>query len=397
MSRDSVLAPGSMPGRIWGIMMRRPGAISGRALRSGVPILVGVLLVMGAPAGDPTPFPEPAIAFAPRSYICQRAQESLSIDGRATEPAWQAASWTAAFVDIEGPARPGPRFTTRAKLLWDDAAFYFFAELEEPDVWAKLTARDAVIYHDNDFEIFIDPDGDTQDYYELEVNAFGTEWDLILIKPYRDGGPAINAWDIQGLQTGIHIDGTLNRPGDRDRGWSVEIAIPWEVLGQCAHRTTPPQAGDQWRVNFSRVEWQTEVIDGTYRKLTDPESGKSLPEANWVWSPQGLINMHYPEMWGFVQFSAHPAGAGEAPFALSAAEEAKWALRRLYYRQQTHRRIHGTYAASVAALGLSDPRLADYAWPPELQTTANLFEAILRGPSGETWHIAQDGHTWSGE
>ena len=72
--------------------------------------------------------------------------------------------------------------------------------MEEPDVWGTLTERDAIIYNDNDFEVFIDPDGDTQMYYELEVNPLGTVFDLMLIRPYRDGGPPIIAWDIAGLQ-----------------------------------------------------------------------------------------------------------------------------------------------------------------------------------------------------
>ena len=59
-----------------------------------------------------------------------------------------------------------------------------------------MTERDSVIFRDNDFEVFIDPDGDTHAYYELEINALGTVWDLLLLKPYRDGGPAINGWDI---------------------------------------------------------------------------------------------------------------------------------------------------------------------------------------------------------
>ena len=85
------------------------------------------------------------------------------------------------------------------------------AEMDEPDVWGVLTERDSVIFHDNDFEIFIDPDGDTHAYYELEVNALGTPWDLMLITPYRDGGPAIHAWDIAGLQVGVRVRGTPPR------------------------------------------------------------------------------------------------------------------------------------------------------------------------------------------
>jgi len=209
------------------------------------------------------------IKFDTERYLCYRSNMQLNIDGKLDESIWQNADWTDSFVDIEGDLKPLPFYTTRAKMLWDDQYFYFGAELEEPHIWAKLTERDAVIYHDNDFEIFIDPDGDTHEYYELEVNALGTEWDLLLIKPYRDGAPAINAWDIQGLKTGIYIDGTLNNPNDTDKGWSVEIAIPWQVLKECAHRDTPPGDGDQWRINFSRVQWETKIVNGEYIKKTD--------------------------------------------------------------------------------------------------------------------------------
>ena len=94
----------------------------------------------------------------------------------------RSAPWTNSFVDIEGDLKPKPYHDTKAKMLWDENYFYFAALMEEPHVWGKLTDRDAVIYKDNDFEIFLDPDGDTHNYYELEVNALGTEWDLILTK-----------------------------------------------------------------------------------------------------------------------------------------------------------------------------------------------------------------------
>ncbi len=57
--------------------------------------------------------------------------------------------------------------------------------LGEPAIWGKLTKRDAIIYKDNDFEVFIDPDGDGLNYYELEINALGTIMDLFLKKPYN--------------------------------------------------------------------------------------------------------------------------------------------------------------------------------------------------------------------
>ena len=148
--------------------------------------------------------------------------------------------WTDLFVDIEGAARARPRFRTRVKMLWDSEFFYVGAELEEPHVWGTLTQHDSVIFHDNDFEVFIDPNGDNHEYYEFEINALNTGWDLLLPRPYKDGGAAVVSWEIPGLKTAVHVDGTLNDPRDMDNGWTVEIAFPWKVLGELAHKPVPP-------------------------------------------------------------------------------------------------------------------------------------------------------------
>jgi hypothetical protein len=233
----------------------------------------------------------------PRNYRAPHASAPPVIDGWLNDAAWRAADWTDLFVDIEGATKPKPRFDTRVKMLWDDTYFYVGAELREPHVWATLTQHDSVIFHDPDFEVFIDPDGDGLEYYEFEINARGTFWDLFLAKPYKQGGKAQNAWEIPGLKSAVWVEGTLNDPHDTDRGWSVELAFPWKVLGDFAHRPSPPHDGDQWRVNFSRVEWPIEIVKGAYRKPTGAR------EDNWVWSPQGAIDMHKPDRWGIVTFT----------------------------------------------------------------------------------------------
>ena len=335
-----------------------------------------------------------AAPFAPRSYVAYRPATAVTIDGKLDEPAWASAPWTEAFVDIEGDARPRPRFRTRAKMLWDDDYFYFAADMDEPDVWATLTKRDSIIFRDNDFEIFLDPDGDTHAYGELEVNALGTPWDLLLIKPYRDGGPAIHAWDIAGLKVGVDVRGTINRPGDRDDGWSVEIAMPWTILREIAPGHKPPTAGDRWRVNFSRVEWQTDVNAGTYVKRQRPGTADPLPEDNWVWSPQGAIDMHMPERWGFVQFSGLRGGTATEAFADDPNERVAWALRRLYYRQRTFRMNGGSYARSLDALGASDIRVDGLEFRPALEATATTYEISAGGFNRVVVHINQDGRVW---
>jgi cellulose/xylan binding protein with CBM9 domain len=332
--------------------------------------------------------------FAPRRYVVYRTASELRVDGRLNEPSWSAAPWTDAFVDIEGDRRPAPRLRTRAKMLWDDDYFYIGAEMEEPDVWATLTERDSVIFRDNDFEVFIDPDGDTHAYYELEVNALNTLWDLMLIKPYRDGGPAINGWDIAGLQSAVDVRGTINRPGDKDEGWSVEIAMPWKVLREASASRKTPQPGERWRVNFSRVQWDVDVAEGRYVKRLKPGSTDPLPEHNWVWSPQGAINMHMPERWGYVQFSRLRAGSETEAFVADANEPVKWALRRLYYRQRVFRAANHSYATTLDALGPLDIRVEGIDFRPGMQSTQSLYEITATGFDGGVVHIDQDGRVW---
>ncbi len=261
----------------------------------------------------------------PRGYVCYRAPEPIRIDGR-IDAQWNAAPWTADFADIEGAVRPNPRFRTRARMMWDAQYFYFAAELTEPHAWATLTNHDAVIFHDNDFEIFIDPNGDSHEYFEFEINALNTTWDLFLPKPYKDSGKADNGWEIPGLRSAIEVRGSLNDPRDRDEGWTVEVAIPWASFARGAHMPLPPRDADQWRVNFSRVEWRHQLTgDGKYQRVPGVEAD------NWVWSPQYAINMHLPELWGYVQFSTQTAGPVEF------RPDASWPERQnlqSYYRAQ---------------------------------------------------------------
>jgi hypothetical protein len=245
-----------------------------------------------------------AQAQTPKQYMCYRASSAIRIDGRLDDAAWRDAPWTDRFIDIEGAKKPRPRFETRAKMLWDDDYLYIGAELEEPHVWATLTAHDSVIFHDNDFEVFLNPSGDGRKYFEFEINALNTGWDLFLPKPYREGGTADNTWEIPGLKTAVHVNGSLNNPRDRDRGWTVEMAFPWTAFAARAP-VARPRTGQQWRVNFSRVEWRTNIENGKYVKVA------GLREDNWVWSPQGLIDMHVPDHWGFVRFAGKRTRDGD--------------------------------------------------------------------------------------
>jgi hypothetical protein len=243
----------------------------------------------------------------PAYYRAPKASSSIVIDGKVDEAEWNAAPWSG--------GKPKPRFETRVRMLWDDEYLYVAARMEEPHVSATLTQRDEIVFNDNDFEVFIDPEGDSRYYGEVEVNALSTIFDLRMDKPYIEGGPAHHDWSPTGIRAVASVQGTLNDPSDTDSGWTVEIAIPHAALMDHAAIPTPAPApgptthvppkpgphpgGEVWRINFSRVQWQYDVIEGRYVKRP------GLKEDNWVWSPQHVIDMHRPREWGFVEFADH--------------------------------------------------------------------------------------------
>lgn len=358
-----------------------PAALAGTALLA----MLGWRIVPAQapePAGTRTaPNPVPLDPPAVRTYVAPRADVPPRIDGTLDDVAWQAARWSARFVDIEGSRRPDPPLATRFKLLWDEERLYICAQLEEPDLWATLSQRDTIIFLDNDFEVFLDPDGDTHHYVELEINALATVWDLWLDRPYRDGGHARTAWDIDALASAVRLDGTLNDPSDRDRGWSLELAIPWAALDR-----TAPRDGEQWRVNFSRVQWSLDTAAGGYHKRVATETGRPLAEANWVWSPQHAVNMHLPELWGVVEFRASERADSSVTLT---DERQRWSLRRIYYAQRAHQQRTGRYAARLADLALAG-------LPPATTIVVRPadYRASVPAATHGVWHIRADGRLW---
>ncbi|MFC2117894.1 carbohydrate-binding family 9-like protein [Bacteroidota bacterium] len=358
-------------------------------------LLVLVFFTACKPGSKIKPILYNSLEFSPRNYVCYKTNTDIIIDGKIDEKEWGNAEWSDYFVDIEGDKKPLPLQNTRVKMMWDESYFYILAEIEETDIWATLTERESVIFYDNDFEVFIDPDGDTHKYYEYEINAYGTEWDLMLIKPYRDGGPAVNAWDINGIKSAVYIDGTINDASDVDKKWIVEIAMPFNILKECAPGEKLPVPGDQWRVNFSRVEWKVNKQDGKYVKQTNPSTGKPLPEFNWVWSPQGLINLHVPEMWAFVQFSGIKAGQGSDKFVFNDDEKIKWALRQIYYQQRNFLEKYGKYSDDLENLGLIDLKIQGLNFNPEIILMPGYYMARSKDVSGKKyWNILPDGIIW---
>ena len=329
-----------------------------------------------------------ALFTTPRQYTALFTTNPPIIDGKIEDMAWQNAGWTENFKDIEGDGKPAPTWNTRAKMTWTSEGLFIAAELLEPHVWAYLNNHDDIVFYDNDFEVFIDPDNDTHRYYEIEINAANTIFDLFMSKPYRNGSGAMFAYNTPGMKTAINIQGTLNNPNDIDKGWTVEMFIPFTAVTM-GNVAKIPTDGEFWRIDFSRVEWDVEVKDGKYIKLKGA-NGRNLPEHNWVWSPQGVINMHYPERWGYLFFGKPEPGKALADYNIPYSEKQKKHLWLVYYRQKEYFRKNRAYARDLKDLGINETTFKVDAKDNKLWMEATSRQFMVYISADETTYSVND-------
>ena len=311
----------------------------------------------------------PHWALYPKSYNVLPTDPFI-IDGNIDKDVWQQAEWSEPFGDITGnplfqderggvrersvvggdeaatspPTMIPPAFT-RFKALFDDTHLYIAAILEPSEYFgtqAHFTERNSPIYQkDSDFEVFVDAVNSHSFYKEFEVNALNTVWNLMLDKPYMDGGKEHSArehepgdvlyYEVfhQKSATKV-IKGVLN--SEKGVVWTVEVAMAYtDIFAQTGTLPTTPRKGDMWRVNFSRVELKGDV--------------------NWTWQPQiiwdgtkhsGVVNMHLPDAWGYFVFNQTEKRDPLWP--------AKIAAMNLYYAQHLYHAANGVYTDQLEKL-----------------------------------------------
>jgi len=171
------------------------------------------------------------------------------IDGAVDDAVWvgQAGMLLAQSLDGE-PDPEGPRRGTRVWFAWDAEFLYAAARLPDHDLWTDYVAQDDPLYRQEAFELFVAGGGEGTRYLEFQVSARGVTFDA-RFATHRKGD---EAWDSS-WRTAVVIDGTLTA-GDRDRGWTAEVAVPWAELCEHTAIACPPRPGMRVRVNAYRLE-----------------------------------------------------------------------------------------------------------------------------------------------
>ena len=257
-----------------------------------------------APPGAVLLFAVAAVAGAQDvpSYRAGRALDEIHVDGRLDEFTWAAAPRLGAFTDIRDAA--SDEFLTQAAIAWDDQYFYAAFVCVDSEPWGTLTERDAHLWEEEVVEVFLDPQGDGENYPELEVSPDNVVVDLLIPAPGRVSADEAARWDIAGLRTAV---------ARHARGWTVEIAIPWASLSE-AGVEGPPKIGERWRVGMYRIERP----GGPERARRSAEARRRGDEAEverltadhrfLAWSKTER-SFHEPEKFGIVEFAERPWGA----------------------------------------------------------------------------------------
>ena len=196
----------------------------------------------------------PAYSQEVEHYNVAKVNTELVIDGLLDEDVWVNAEPTTNFV-ILGNSMEAAKTVTWAKMLWDDNYLYVAFYSEDIRLWAEYVHRDDPLYKEDVVEVYIDPDGDGENYLEVEVSPMNTIFDLWLTMPRTSGGEGIVDWTMEGLKTACTYSGTLNDNSDQDTFWISEIALPFEAMEFSADSTIfPPLADDIWRFNMYRFD-----------------------------------------------------------------------------------------------------------------------------------------------
>jgi len=269
------------------------------------------------------------------AYPCHRASAPLRIDGVLSEAAWKQAPVFALAETASG--KPAPR-RYAVRLLRDEQYLYVGFEIEDPDVWARVGYHDDEVgrayalianHHkccskewqrieadihsiDKFVKLFFDPDGDGENYVEFHLNPLNNRFDACYARGYEDpkGGTSRGedvGWTCAGLITATHVDGTLNAPHDRDKGWSAEMAIPWTSLARFSKAPCPPAESSAWLLHLGYID----------------RPGYYKPRTYWTWPVIGVVQSHMPKTWGRLVFTertlapvaATPAAAVSEPAA----------------------------------------------------------------------------------
>jgi hypothetical protein len=195
--------------------------------------------------------------------------EPIKLTGKMDNPLWLTADDVELNYEVTpGDNTPAPQ-KTLVKALYDDKFIYFgfqCIDTNPEQIRANISDRDKM-YQDDWIFVAIDTYGDFQRSYELCVNPYGIQGDLLA---------TINGEDAS-------VDWIWHSAASKNEtGWTAEMAIPFSSLNF-------PDADEQnWRINILRTMPRSSRTQISWVKL-DRNIPGIMTQAGFL---KGLKNIH---------------------------------------------------------------------------------------------------------
>lgn len=235
---------------------------------------------------------------APKKHATAVPREgALTLDGKLDDAAWQKAPAHTGFEMPFSVAKREPIPADRQtsfRVVYDDSALYFGIRCNEPQMdqltrQAAYHQHDAAMWSDDDVELFLDPVGDRLEYYQLAINADGTQVDLYMIE---SGNTGKGGWSAEWKAAAF-------RGPDY---WSVEVALPFAMF----HNRPAKSWADNWAFSLSR----TRTPKPFYYSQYSPADGYHKPAQYGTLGPIKIDKSRYNLYPDSPSFRLQPAAKG---------------------------------------------------------------------------------------
>ena len=184
------------------------------------------------------------------TYSAARASAPPVLDGDLSDAVWQAAPEITGFTQRDPDEGKPAKNQTRVRVLYDDAAIYFGAVMEDDGpVRPLLARRDSDMNNGDYIRVSIDSQHDRQNGAAFVVNASNVQMDMILYNDIYDDVTWDAVWESA---TKINAE-----------GWTAELRIPYSQL------RFPESDVHTWGFNVSR--WNPRTGENT-RLAFNPKS-----------------------------------------------------------------------------------------------------------------------------
>ena len=188
----------------------------------------------GAPRVDDQP--APGASPAPPVAVATRATGAIILDGVLDEADWRLAPALSSFTQrLPAEGEPATQ-AAEVRILYDDERLLIGAELfdSEPGrIIAREMKEDAQLGNDDSFGVLLDTFQDRRNAFYFQTNPNGARADALI---YDEGRTTSFDWDgVWEVRSRV-----------TDRGWSVEMEIPFKTL------YFPPGADRAWGLQLWR-------------------------------------------------------------------------------------------------------------------------------------------------